>query len=146
MNPENIGRLVLVDSGVSREYPRSLSVQKNAEKYVKMLTASYIPTFYKKILVWLHQGKPMDLLTSEELGHEIMLARKFDRSFKVDYTKITVPTLILSGTADLIIHPIQDARKVARLIPAAKFVDYPGTIDTIYKNPKLVADLIRQNI
>lgn len=144
--PDKLSKLILLESGVSSEYPRTTFIQKRTARYVKRLRSKMIPDFIKKIMIWNHQGKPFSFLTTNELTNEIAFAQNFNRAFTVDYKKITTPTILLWGSYDTTIHPVTDARYVAKTLPVARLVEYPGTVDTIYKNAPFIVDLIRKNI
>ncbi len=144
--PSDMRNLVLVDSGTSSEYPRTPYMRRYHRRFFFLLTSPTVPAFIKKFAVWYYLGKPFSRITNQELKNEIQFAQNFNREFIVDYSKIIVPTLVLSGSRDTVIHPLADARKIAHIIPNAQFYTYSGNVTTIYQKPTKIINLIKQHL
>ena len=144
--PNEVRSLVLVDSGTSSEYPRTPYMRRYWKRFLFLLASPTVPVFIKKFVVWHYLGKPFQRITNQELQNEINFAQNFKREFTVDYSKIIVPTLVLSGSRDTVIHPKGDAQKIAQIIPDAEFDIYTGNVTTIYHNPAKITKLIKQHL
>ena len=144
--PNEVQNLVLVDSGTSSEYPRTPYMLRYRKRFVFLLTSPSVPMLVKKFVVWYYLGKPFSIITHQELENEIKFTQNFERTFTVDYSQITIPTLILSGSRDTVIHPTRDAQKIAQIIPNAEFDIYAGNVMTIYRNPTKIINRIKKHL
>lgn len=64
--------------------------------------------------------------------------------FRPDLASFTVPTLVIHGTSDKTVPIEATAREVARQVPNARFIEYPGEPHGIFatRTDRLIADLL----
>lgn len=138
---ENVRTLVLVDSVMAKEFGRTPYTLKRRARQLKLLESKLTVAFCKKLLLHFYLGTPLSFLAAEEVKRKIALFT-FKHELVVDYAKLTLPVILVWGRQDTRIHPIVQAREVAAALPNGRFIEYDGSVPTIYKHPQRVIPLI----
>ncbi len=143
--PEKVKTLVLLDSATTQDFKETSFVSYYKKFNTVLIRSKLIPLFVKKLVIENYLGTPKSFLSDEEVKNKIAMINK-TREFTTRYEDLNVPTFLVWGRDDTLIHPISYAREIATRLQQGRLIEYKGSVTTIYKNPEYVVDIIRAAI
>lgn len=143
-HPERIRALILVNAGLTRDKAYRFVFRRLVGiRYLsRVIRSKYLPTIFKRILIWLVLGIPWDKTEKENLKKKAIMSEIFRKwSLPNVYSKISTRTILVWGSNDML-FPLSSAKEVAREIPNAKLYTVFGGHSVLYTRTKGVVNFI----
>jgi pimeloyl-ACP methyl ester carboxylesterase len=146
--PKSIPILILIDSTYANRSKNWYYMVRFKLKPIRdfMIGKSYVPIWMKKLVICSYLGVPFSHLSKNNVkDYLIMTDIQTSYEVKVDYKKLKMPTLIIWGSKDTLITPLDRAREILNEIPNSKMIiiDDGGHLALYTHTGKVIKEIIK---
>ncbi len=141
-----IKTLVLVDAKISKRIGLYFKLGKILGYiFEKCIEGWWVPVLLKKLMITVYLGVPWEDIRKDKIkNYSIMecIQKRSNEEFEIDYTKLKMPLLLIWGSRDTWITPIDKAKEIHKQIKRSKMIIVKGGHTILYQKPKEVVTLI----
>lgn len=128
--PENTSGLILVDASQAKR-PENFYYRlrfKWKPIFDTVVGSKYVPLFIKKIMMSPWLGTPWNHINSHEVAAKYLVMTDIETQYKVktDYKTLKMPVLLIWGSKDTSVTPLERAKEIHAEIPQSKLAIIDG--------------------